>query len=266
MTKDKSKNRSTDKAFQRRSALVTGGGKRVGRAIALALGEAGFNVGIHYNNSETDAAEVARQVRHFGVSSTIAKADLSKEKKTSTLIETVAADIGPISLLVNSASMFEDDSITSMTRESWDLHMETNLRAPLKLSQDFVAQAPEGVDNLIINLIDQRVLKLTPQFLSYTLSKTALFTLTKTLAQELGPQGIRVNGIGPGPTLRNKRQSEEDWQAQNAATILGHGATPDDIVGALLYLVDAMAVTGQMIAVDGGQHLAWETADVLVNE
>ncbi|MEO1136020.1 MAG: SDR family oxidoreductase, partial [Pseudomonadota bacterium] len=150
--------------------------------------------------------------------------------------------------------------------ETWDHHIETNLRAPLKLAQDFAAQAAAGRNNLIVNLIDQRVLKLTPQFLTYTVSKAALFSLTKTLAQALGPKGIRVNAIGPGPTLKNVRQSDEDWRRQNEATTLGYGATPDDIAGALHYLLSARAVTGQMIAVDGGQHLAWQTPDVLVQE
>ncbi len=249
-----------------RAALVTGAGRRLGEAMARALGAAGFDVAVHYRSSRDEAAEVAEDIAKSGVKARPVGADLSKEADVSTLIARAAEAIGPLSLLVNSASVFEEDDIRSMTRESWDAHMETNLRAPLKLTQDFAAQAPAGVDNLVVNLIDQRVLKLTPQFLSYTTSKAALFALTKTLAQALGPQGVRVNAIGPGPTLRNKRQSEADWRAQNAATALGRGAEPDDIVGALMFLVGARAVTGQMIAVDGGQHLAWRTPDVLVTE
>ncbi|MEO1015674.1 MAG: SDR family oxidoreductase [Pseudomonadota bacterium] len=249
-----------------RTALVTGAGRRLGEAMARALGDSGFNVAVHYRSSREEAARVADDIRKSGPKAEPVGADLSKESDVATLIERASAALGPISLLVNSASVFEDDDIHSMTRESWDAHMETNLRAPLKLIQDFANQAPAGVDNLVVNLIDQRVLKLTPQFLSYTTSKAALFALTKTLAQGLGPQGVRVNAIGPGPTLRNKRQSEADWRAQNAATTLGRGADPDDIVGALIYLVGAKAVTGQMIAVDGGQHLVWRTPDVLVNE
>ncbi len=250
----------------RRAALVTGGGKRLGRAVALGLGAAGFDVAVHYNTSAREAETVAGDIATSGAQSVVVQADLASEEETATLIDRAHAALGPISLLVNSASTFEMDDIDTKTRASWDRHIEANLRAPLKLSQDFARQAPAGVDNLIVNLIDQRVLKLTPQFLSYTVSKTSLFTLTKTLAQALGPRGVRVNGIGPGPTLRNARQSEEDWRAQNEATILGRGATPDDIVGALFYLVRAPAVTGQMIAVDGGQHLAWRTPDALVNE
>ncbi len=247
-----------------RAALVTGAGKRIGRALALALADAGYDVAVHYNASSTEAEEVASLIKAKGRKSAAIGADLSSEDETAALVGKAASALGPLSLLVNSASVFEHDDITSMTRESWDLHMAVNARAPLKLAQDFAAQAPRG--SLIVNLIDQRVLKLTPQFLSYTASKSALFTLTKTLAQALGPKGIRVNAIGPGPTLKNPRQSEEDWTRQNEATILGHGATTEDMCGARLYLLSARSVTGQMIAVDGGQHLAWRTPDVLVRE
>jgi NAD(P)-dependent dehydrogenase (short-subunit alcohol dehydrogenase family) len=252
------------KKHPRGTALVTGGGKRLGRAMALALGDAGYDVAVHFNSSEKEAQEVAGAIAVNGVTSAIIKADLSREAETARIVGEARQLLGPVTLLVNSASLFENDSIETMTRASWDAHMETNLRAPLKLAQDFASQAPK--DSLIVNIVDQRVLKPTPQFLSYSTSKAALYALTVTLAQALGPKGIRVNAIGPGPTMRNARQSEEDWKRQNAATILGRGAEPADIVGALLYLIDAKAVTGQMIAVDGGQHLAWKTPDVLVKE
>lgn len=248
------------------AALITGAGKRIGKALALALADAGYDIAAHYRSSETEVEDTLAQVKAKGRNGVALKADLSKEAETATLIPKGADALGPLTLLVNSASVFENDDISSMTRQSWDMHMETNLRAPLKLAQDFAAQAPSEANNLIVNIIDQRVLKLTPQFLSYTLSKASLFTLTKTLAQALGPQGIRVNGIGPGPVLRNSRQSEEDWRRQNEATVLGHGATPQDIADALIYLIGAQSVTGQMIAVDGGQHLTWQTPDVLVKE
>lgn len=248
----------------RGAALVTGAGKRLGRAMALALGEAGYNVAVHYNSSATEAQEVASLIAAKGRKSAAVKADLSREAETAKLVGEAKKALGPLTLLVNSASLFENDDVETMTRASWDAHMETNLRAPLKLSQDFAAQAPK--ESLIVNIIDQRVWKPTPQFLSYTASKAALYALTITLAQALGPKGIRVNAIGPGPTMRNARQSEEDWKRQNAATILGRGADPADIVAALLFLANAPAVTGQMIAVDGGQHLAWKTQDVLVKE
>ena len=234
--------------------------------MACALADAGYDVAVHFRSSKTEAKNLTDQIAAKGVKSTCLKADLEKEDETKSLIKAARDALGPLTLLVNSASVFEHDDIHSMTRASWDKHIETNLRAPLKLSQDFAAQTDTSRNNLIVNLIDQRVLKLTPQFLSYTASKAGLHALTVTLAQALGPQNIRVNAIGPGPTLRNDRQSKDDWKRQNAATILGHGADPDDITGALLYLIDARAVTGQMIAVDGGQHLVWKTPDVLVKE
>jgi len=248
------------------AALVTGAGKRIGRALALSLGDAGYDVAIHYHSSKAEADEVVSMIVAKGRRAVALQADLSNEQETSTLIGNAAKALGPLSLLVNSASVFEQDDITSMTRDSWDRHIETNLRAPLKLSQDFAKQASPDTGNLIVNIIDQRVLKLTPQFLSYTTSKAALFTLTKTLAQALGPKGVRVNAIGPGPTLKNPRQSDEDWVRQNRATILGYGAELEDICGALMFLTTARAVTGQMIVVDGGQHLAWQTPDVMGRE
>ena len=249
-----------------RAALVTGAGKRLGRAMALRLGRDGYAVAVHYNGSQEAAEEVAAEIRKSGAEARALQANLSDESATSGLIAAAEKAVGRLSLLVNSASVFESDDVDNATRESWDLHLNTNLRAPFKLAQDFAAQTVREDDNLIVNIIDQRVLKLTPQFLSYTLSKAALFTLTKTLAQSLGPRNIRVNGVGPGPTMRNSRQSEDDWRIQNEATILGRGATPDDVAEALIYLTKARAVTGQMIAVDGGQHLAWRTPDVLVGE
>lgn len=249
-----------------KTALVTGAGVRIGKAIALALADDGYDVALHYRSSRTEADAVAAEIRQKNVNAVAVQADLSIEADHAVLIADAVKALGPISLLVNSASVFEADDIVSMSRKSWDMHMETNLRAPLKLTQDFAAQAPAGENTSVINIIDQRVKKLTPQFLSYTASKAALMTLTVTLAQALGPRGIRVNAIGPGPTLKNPRQSDDDWRRQNEATVLGHGADPGDITDAVLYLASAKAVTGQMIAVDGGQHLTWQTPDVMVNE
>jgi NAD(P)-dependent dehydrogenase (short-subunit alcohol dehydrogenase family) len=247
------------------AALVTGASKRLGKAMALALADSGYDVAVHYGNSKKEADAVVAEISAKGRKAVAVRADLSIEAETASLIESARSSLGRLSLLVNSASVFENDDIDNMTRESWDRHIDTNLRAPLKLAQDFAGQAA-GENDLIVNIIDQRVLKLTPQFLSYTTSKAALFTLTQTLAQALGPKGIRVNAIAPGPVLKNPRQSEEDWKRQNEATVLGHGAGPDEVCDALLYLVSARAVTGQTIAVDGGQHLAWKTPDVMVKE
>jgi NAD(P)-dependent dehydrogenase (short-subunit alcohol dehydrogenase family) len=248
-----------------RNVLVTGAAKRLGRAIALDLAGAGWNVAIHYNSSENDADNVAQAARAFGAEAALLKCDLSKEAETAALVARAVKELGPLTALINSASLFENDDWHSATRASWDDHMEINLRAPMKLSQDFAKQLPEGERGAIVNIIDQRVLKPTPQFLSYSLSKAGLYWLTTTLAQGMGPS-IRVNAVGPGPTIRNPRQSAEDFDRQRDATILKHGSEPDDICAAVRYLLSAEAVTGQMIAVDGGQHLIWQTPDVRVGE
>lgn len=248
-----------------KNVLVTGAAKRLGRAIALDLAAAGWNVAIHYNGSEEDADGAAQAVRAFGADAATVKCDLSKEAETATLVDRAAREIGPLTALINSASLFENDDWQSATRQSWDDHMEVNLRAPLLLSQHFAKQLPESARGNIINIVDQRVLKPTPQFLSYSVSKAGLYWLTTTLAQGMGPR-IRVNAVGPGPTLKNPRQADEDFNRQRDATILRHGAEPGDICGAVRYLLSAGAVTGQMIAVDGGQHLIWQTPDVQGSE
>jgi NAD(P)-dependent dehydrogenase (short-subunit alcohol dehydrogenase family) len=190
------------------------------------------------------------------------RADLADWDQTEPLVPAAAAALGaPLTALVNCASMFENDEAQSFTRESWAMHMEANLRAPCQLAQALAAQLPEGVDGAIVNITDQRVWKLTPQFFSYTLSKAALATATKTLAQALAPR-VRVNAVAPGPTLKNARQSEADFAKQCAATVLERGGLPQDVADAVAYLLSARAVTGQMIAPDGGQHLAWRTPDV----
>lgn len=248
-----------------KNVLVTGAARRLGRAIALDLAEAGWNVVIHYNGSAADAEGAAQQACGRGVTAATLQADLSREDQTATVVARAAEAIGPLTALINSASLFENDDWRSATRKTWDDHMETNLRAPMKLSQDFACQLPPGEPGNIINIIDQRVLKPTPQFLSYSLSKAGLYWLTTTMAQALGP-AIRVNAVGPGPTLRNARQSEADFARQREVTILGRGADPADVCAAIRYLLDAPAVTGQMLAVDGGQHLIWQTPDVQVTE
>jgi NAD(P)-dependent dehydrogenase (short-subunit alcohol dehydrogenase family) len=248
-----------------KNVLVTGAAKRLGRAIALDLAAAGWNVAVHYHGSAEDADSAVQAARAFGVEAAGLKCDLSKEAETTTLVERAAREIGPLTALINSASLFENDDWQSADRKTWDDHIETNLRSPLVLSQAFAKQLPQDARGSIINIVDQRVLKPTPQFLSYSLSKAGLYWLTTTLAQGMAPR-IRVNAVGPGPTLKNPRQSDADFDRQRDATILKRGADPADICAAVRYLLDAPAVTGQMLAVDGGQHLIWQTPDVQVRE
>ena len=244
-----------------KAALVTGAAKRLGREIALDLGTNGWAIAVHYNGSEAEADETVAMLHRSGVHAVALKADLSMEADTQRLVERAREAVGPLTALVNNASVFENDTISTLTRTSWDKHIEVNLRAPLVLSQDFAEQLPHGADGAIVNLLDQRLLKPTPQFLSYGVSKAGLHWLTLTLAQALAPR-VRVNAVAPGPTLRNARQSEAHFQRQATSTILGRGGSPADVAGAVRYLLDAAAVTGQMIAVDAGQHLIWRTPDV----
>ncbi|WP_209879753.1 SDR family oxidoreductase [Azospirillum soli] len=247
--------------IKRKAALVTGAGKRIGRAIALDLAAQGWAVGVHYLNSRADADSVVAHIEAQGGIAVALHADLERESDVQALVPEAVERIGALSLLVNNASCFERDSVEDATRASWDRHMEANLRAPFVLSQAFAAQVPADEKGLIVNLLDQRVWNLTPHFVSYTLSKAGLWTLTRTLAMALAPR-IRVNGIGPGPTLRNSRQSEEEFAAQRDATPLQRGTSPEEICAALRFLIDAPAVTGQMIALDGGEHLGWAQPSV----
>ena len=246
-----------------KNLLITGAAIRLGRVIVLDLADAGWNIALHYHGSAEDAEKTAAEARRLGVNIVTLKADLSKEEESAPLVARAAKELGPLTALINSASLFENDDWKSATRQSWDAHMETNLRAPFVLSQAFARQVPDK--GSIVNIVDQRVLKPTPQFISYSLSKAGLYWLTTTLAQALGPN-IRVNAVGPGPTLRNARQSEKDFARQRDATVLKHGAEPADVAAAIRYLLSADAVTGPMIAVDGGQHLIWQTPDVRVGE
>jgi NAD(P)-dependent dehydrogenase (short-subunit alcohol dehydrogenase family) len=190
----------------------------------------------------------------------VVEADLADPGAVGSLID-AASVLGPLNLLVNNASEFSPDEVGSLTPDLWDRHFAINLRAPVFLAQDFARQLPPGAKGSIVNVVDQRVWKLTPQFFSYTLTKAALFTATQTLAQALAPR-IRVNAIGPGPTLSNVRQAGEDFEKQSAAVLLGRGPSPEEIAEAVVFLARSPSITGQMIAVDGGQHLAWETTDV----
>ena len=253
-------------------ALVTGAGKRLGRAMALCLAERGHDVAVHYASSAEAADEVVSLIRAMGRKAVALEADLLDEAATQALLPRAAEALGgPVTVLVNNASIFEYDTIQTATRTGWDRHMESNLRAPYVLIQALAAQAPKAVADaagepvaqaLAVNMIDQRVRKLTPEFSTYTLAKMGLWALTRTAAQGLAPD-VRVNAIGPGPTLRGARQSPEHFDRQRAGTVLNRGADPADITAALGYLLEAKAVTGQLICVDGGQHLGWQTPDIL---
>ncbi len=251
-------------------ALVTGAGKRIGRALALYLGERGYDVAVHYNGSAEAAEEVAATIRSMDRTAAALGADLLVEDEVTALLPAAAAALGgPITCLVNNASIFEYDTVRNATRESWDRHIESNLRAPVVLTQALAAQVPDPVPDeagepvaqgLVVNMIDQKVRKLTPEHMSYTIAKMGLWAFTRTAAQALGPR-VRVNAIGPGPTLQGARQSAENFAGQRAATILGRGSNPADLCAALGYLIGAPAVTGQLLCVDGGQHLIWQTPD-----
>jgi NAD(P)-dependent dehydrogenase (short-subunit alcohol dehydrogenase family) len=238
------------------AVLVTGAAKRLGRAIALKLAGEGYDVAIHYRASKPEAEAVAAEVKRLGRRAVLVDGELSDEAQVATLVPRAAAAFGHLTALVNSASVFEDDRVETATRESWDKHLNTNLRAPLVLAQAFAKQLPVGVYGGIVNIIDQQVVNLTPQFLSYTVSKAGLWTLTRTLAQALAP-AIRVNAVAPGPSLKAERQSQENFDGHVKATLLQRPSEPADIAGAVAYLLTAPAVTGQMIVVDSGQHLAW---------
>jgi NAD(P)-dependent dehydrogenase (short-subunit alcohol dehydrogenase family) len=236
-------------------ALVTGGARRIGRALVIAAADAGYDVAIHVRQVDDEAEAAAGDVRGRGRKAAIFACDLRKEAATVPLIGEAEAELGPVTLLVNSASAFEEDHFDSFNRASWDVHLETNLRAPLILSQVFARRLPAEREGLIVNILDQRVLSPTPDFFSYSLSKAALWDATKMMAQALAPR-IRVNGIGPGPTLPSVHQDQAAFEAECGTTLTGKAVTPGEIAAALRYLIDAPSVTGQMIAVDAGQHLA----------
>ena len=225
-----------------RAALVTGGARRIGRAIALGLGAEGWAVAVHYRNAETEAAEVVQRIEAGGGRAVALQARLDDEAETASLIERARQALGPLGCLVNNASEFELDLIHDVTRESWDRHMEPNLRAPFVLSQGFARQLPEDRGGAIVNLIDQRVWNLTPYFISYSLSKSGLWTLTRTLALALAPR-IRVNAVGPGPCLPSPRQSQAQFDRQCATVPLGRGTAPEEIAGAVRFILSMPAMT-----------------------
>ena len=250
-----------------RAALITGGARRIGAAIALALSRAGYAVVLHANTSRTEAEALAETIKAAGGHAHVVLADLADAQAVNGLIP-AAAVFAPLTLLVNNASVFEEDQIGALTRAQYETTMAINLTAPLFLAQAFAKQvqkfAPGGCDASIVNIVDQRVLRPTPKFFSYTLSKSALHTATVTLAQALAP--LRVNAVAPGPVLPSPRQTEAQFATQSAAVPLGQGPSPDEIAAAVVYLAGASSVTGVTLPVDGGQHIAWRTADSDVAE
>ncbi len=243
-------------------ALVTGAAKRLGREISLRLADEGYALALHCNVSRLDAEILMAEIISNGGRASVLQADLSDAGQVAGLVHAAQSSLGKVTILVNNASLFEDDRVAQFEPAFFDRHMAINLTAPLILSRDFAAQLDETQEGVIINLIDQRVLKPDPRYFSYLLSKSALLTATRTMAQSFAPR-IRVNGVGPGPALANIHEGVEAFEREAAGTLLGRSVSPGDIADAVLYLVKARGVTGQMIAVDSGQHLTWQTPDLL---
>ncbi|MEK4034428.1 SDR family oxidoreductase [Methylocystis sp. IM3] len=243
-------------------ALVTGAARRIGLAIAGRLAHEGRPVVLHTSRRSADEAELAAEaIRARGGEAVVAVADLADASETQRLIEFAARAFGPLTLLVNNASIFEVDEAQDFSLDGYERHMAINLRAPLLLSRDFAAQLPAGADGVIVNMIDQRVWRLTPRYFSYTLTKSALWTATRTMAQAYAPR-IRVNAVGPGPVFPNEALGDREFEIEARGVPLGHAADVSGVVDAVVFLAKAKSVTGQMIAVDSGQHLAWRTPDV----
>ncbi len=242
-------------------ALITGGAVRIGRTIALSLAKSGCSIAIHYNRSQAEAVETVAAITDLGGTAACFQADLADGARADALIAQISSAMGPVTCLVNNASHFADDRLPGITRDSWGAHMAVNLETPVFLAQAFAAQLPDELTGNIVNIIDQRVLRPNPHFFSYTLSKSALWAATKTMAQALAPR-IRVNAIGPGPALGSVYQSEADFEHECRSMPLGHGTTPEEIAETVLFILRAPSMTGQMIALDGGQHLLWQTPDI----
>ncbi len=245
-----------------KAALITGAAKRIGRQLALDLADAGYAIAVHCNASRAEAEEVAALVRNKGQRAVVVQGDLAQLDVADTITHAAVAGLGPLDVLINNASIFEPDEAGSITADSWAQHQDTNLRAPIMLAQAFARQLPAGTSGNIINIIDQRVWKLNPRFFSYTMSKTGLWTATRTLAQALAPH-IRVNAIGPGPALPSARMDQAEFDKQARLTLLGRGTSPEEISAVTRFILSQPALTGQMIALDGGQHLVWQTPDIV---
>jgi NAD(P)-dependent dehydrogenase (short-subunit alcohol dehydrogenase family) len=245
-----------------RTALITGAAKRIGKQLAMDLAAVGYNIAVHCNASRVEAEEVAQAIRSMGRKVVVVQGDLGSVETPERIIAEAVAVLGPLDVLINNASVFEEDELGNISSQSWSQHQDANLRAPVMLTQAFAKQLPSDEHGNVINLIDQRVWKLNPQFFSYTISKAGLWTATRTLAQALAPR-IRVNAIGPGPALPSARMDQSDFEKQGRLTLLGRGTSPAEISAAAQFILSQPALTGQMIALDGGQHLVWQTPDVI---
>ncbi|MBC2884835.1 SDR family oxidoreductase [Ochrobactrum sp. CM-21-5] len=241
--------------------LVTGGARRIGKAIVEDLAANGFPIAIHCNRSLDEGKALADEIAARGGVACTVQADLGSERDMRGLMDQASSRIGPVRLLVNNASLFEDDRIGNLDMDLWDRHFAIHLKAPVILAEEMAKSLPAGDDGLVVNVIDQRVWKLNPHFFSYTLSKTALWNATRTLAQALAPR-IRVNAIAPGPTLPSERQKPQDFKRQVSMLPLQRAPELSEFGRTVRYFWESRSVTGQMIALDGGQHLAWETPDI----
>jgi len=244
------------------SVLITGAARRIGRELALAMAADGCAVAVHYGTSEADAHDVVSTIRAKGGTACAVQGDLRDPDTPARLIAESVDALGGLTCLINNASCFFYDDAATMTPQSWAEHMDVNLRAPVFLTQFFAAALPRDREANVINILDERVWKLAPTHFSYTLSKSALWTATRTLAQSYAPR-IRVNAVGPGPTLPNARQTHAEFELENRTMLLERGTTPGEVADAVKYILAAPAMTGQMIALDGGQHLLWQTPDML---
>lgn len=241
-----------------RAALVTGAAQRIGRTIALTLAEAGFDVAVHCHTSRDAGQATCAAIRRLGRRAALVTADLADEAAVQGLVPAAIEALGPLGVLVNNACPFERDEWHDATRTSWDAHIEPGLRAPFVLIQQFAHQLPSDAKGVVVNMLDQRVWSITPHFVSYTIAKTGLWALTQSMALALAPR-IRVNGIGPGPALPNTRQTTEQFARQAGSVPLRHGTTPAEIAQGVLAILALPAMTGQMLALDGGQHLQWQS-------
>ena len=243
------------------NVLVTGGARRVGRAIVEDLARNGFGVAIHCNRSRDEADTLAATIAAAGGRATVVEADLTDAHAAGELVGAAERAIGPLSIVVNNASIFDRDELADIDWQAWDRHFAIHVKAPVALARAFAEASRPNAEGLVVNIIDQRVLKPTPLYFSYTLSKSALWTATRTMAQALAPR-IRVNAIGPGPSFASARQQASDFAAQVDGLLLKRGPAQSEFGATIRYLWQTRSITGQMIALDGGQHLAWQTPDV----